>query len=659
MKRKHIAFIWPFIIASVLMLFSAYINASDTPINSRTATGAINDADSVATHDASENVGATRTVSELKEHILSGLVQDDALYYYPDNTEADQGVTAVGGNCTTIYDVMQEVGTSGTTVIVLRKGTLDGETNYALDTSIDLSTYPNIFFLVQNGARLTRVTGDETITFYSPENIIAYDKQIISTASMIAFNLGGRASVCWFGAVGDGSTDDAPAINRAFSVSSNGYMNIYAPGSTYLVSSTLTIDSNRLNFVGDGIDITIIQFAPVANDVCLHVGNGASIIGGGRIKDMSFYSADTTYTKTAIQLSDIQTYEISNIRIYGAEDAPTTNLWGGGDSIGLQTMGRDNHSLNNLEIQANIPIKISDNPNSTIDIDHYDFHNLYLIGDDTNPLITVDDGVNLTSVTFGGKQAWVLGAHGFYWNDTTSSQASIGLYFYNVRLENGQTGYNAFYLNHNYELQQVSFTNVMCGVDRKGIYARNVFNLNLINFYYRHSSAEALNVDSTVNGITMLNCFWQAGSSATMSGQTLVWGSPKYPFTAPLPANAQYDLTTNLLKDITFGRALSSEEIEIDANGTYTIGDDNVRGLLTIVSDDHDVALFMLRGSNAATTEVSDPETAYSNTQGTESSTNIFFAGTPGATGSGYKIENRTGATVKYKITCNGTYTSF
>lgn len=315
-----------------------FLFASDTPINSRTATGTINDIDSVPTHDASENSGATRSVSELKEHILSGMdvdtvtnadnvehaqtvtnatnvtqqvFGDDAAYYYPDNTEADQGVTAVGSG-DTIYDVMQEVGTSGTTVIVLRKGTLDGETNYALDTSIDLTTYPNIFFIIQNGARLTRVTGDETITIYNPERLIITNEQQITATGLLAFSQPGIVYAEWWGATGDGSTDDSTAIQNAINClgdSSGGVVQLlsktYVCGNLEMKSYVFLKGASPIGYYTHAAGVRgsyqTVLLANTAGDI---VGTPATTVNGIGVENIGFVGLGSGTATKGLYLDD-------------------------------------------------------------------------------------------------------------------------------------------------------------------------------------------------------------------------------------------------------------------------------------------------------------------------------------------------------------------
>lgn len=66
----------------------------------------------------------------------------------------------------------------------------------------------------------------------------------------------GPLNVKWFGAKGDGVTDDTDALNNATSVGGNKYV----PAGTYLTTTGVMLADNTTLF-GDGIDVTIIKIA--------------------------------------------------------------------------------------------------------------------------------------------------------------------------------------------------------------------------------------------------------------------------------------------------------------------------------------------------------------------------------------------------------------
>ena len=134
--------------------------------------------------------------------------------YYPDADQADQGV-ASGDTYKTVYDIITAVGTSKVVKIVFRHTGSGNTTSYAFDTSLALTSYPNIFFEFEPGAKVSRVTGNEYFTVYSPGNVLASKAQTINTDYTLQFAKGGTTYPEWYGAKGDGSTDDTYAIQCA------------------------------------------------------------------------------------------------------------------------------------------------------------------------------------------------------------------------------------------------------------------------------------------------------------------------------------------------------------------------------------------------------------------------------------------------------------
>jgi hypothetical protein len=179
-----------------------------------------------------------------KRWILVYSANDAYHKYFVDSTESDQGVTATGIGYT-VYDAITAASTTKYITIVLRHKNTDTTTNYTFDS---FETLPkNVSILIENGARLARTTGDEIVTIYSPENIIAGKAQQITAVDMIAFTKSGKAYPEWWGAVGDNSTDNTNALQYAFD--SAGIIHI--SGGTYL-SNALTVSENNRRIEGPG-----------------------------------------------------------------------------------------------------------------------------------------------------------------------------------------------------------------------------------------------------------------------------------------------------------------------------------------------------------------------------------------------------------------------
>jgi hypothetical protein len=178
----------------------------------------------------------------------------------------------------------------------------------------------------------------------------------------------------------------------------------------------------------------------------------------------------------------------------------------------------------------------------------------------------VATAVNLSNVTFDGYQSWTplatSNGYGFYWNDTTSNAVSQNLTIKNVRQEQtvDSTVY-IIYINHHTNLHGLFLENIYGGLNVKGYYFRKCFNVTIKDSQYFSTSLEALNVDSTVYNLTLINDFWQSGSTATLTGQ--YWG-----YCGPLPNTGIYTNTN----DVNGNLAAYSQNFYPIANNTYYLG---------------------------------------------------------------------------------------
>lgn len=460
-------------------------------------------------------------------------------------------------------------------------------------------------------------------------------------------------SVKDFGAVGDGTTDDTSAIQATITAASpNG--KVVFPAGIYKTTSQLLVSSDRVHLEGAGSYATKILFAPTANGTCLKLSAGAAIMSQGSVRGIAFFSDDSTYTKTAIEMIDVDLYNFEDITIAGSvAGAASSYYWSGASSIGLRIRGRDLTGIKGITIFADRPIVISQNPNvPTISIDHFHFSDCYF-GANGNPLIEVETGVNLTHVTFDGYQAWVVGTTGFKWIDTTSTIISAHLKFENVRAEQGTdaTAY-LFDIQHNTALQSPVFNNCYGGSDRRGLRLRKCENV-VVKQYFHAGTTEALNIDATVKRLELLECFWQATSTATVTGQRLLFGTPLNPNTAPLPGNAIYDESANAARTVTVDAAISGTVFTLANNATLALGA-NIGGTVSVVTSEGFGALFALHGSQAVVDLITQAGTVvdsyFSKTAATASKVNLYYSGGQ------YTIENKRGSSINVKITVLGSY---
>lgn len=325
---------------------------------------------------------------------------------------------------------------------------------------------------------------------------------------------GAPLNVLDFGADPTGATDSTAAIQAAVNAK-NGFSAIYLPAGTYKITSTITFSYDRYFVYGDGV-ATKINFVPTANDDCFLFDKGSTPSVQNVIRDLAFYSDDTTYDKRAITLVDISQCVLDNLQTIYPH-------WSGGSgySTFLKIMGRDTTSVRNLNVFADQPIDIFPIPAphvaSGIGIDHFHFQDCYLACMKANGyVVSIQSGVDLTHTTFDGYQAWIGGNYGLYWYDSATSGTSIGLTLKNIRWEqqDGTTGYFV-YIRHNYGLQQLTLENLYGAQATNGFYFDKVNKISMKEILYIGNQT-GLAASSTCNYITFDNVFFN-DPATTMS----------------------------------------------------------------------------------------------------------------------------------------------
>jgi hypothetical protein len=239
--------------------------------------------------------------------------------------------------------------------------------------------------------------------------------------------------------------------------------------------------------------------------------------------------------------------------------------------------------------------------------------------------------------------------------DTTTVGVSQTLSVLNVRTEQGtSSAAYSVYVSHNSSLQSLKIENCQFDLARNGIYLRKVERASIYNIIDAATAGThtILNADSTVKEIDIRNCYWNTGAIASLSGQNVVF-STQGPITAALPSTALYTSVTNPLTGTRAANA--GYEITLANGAVASLGPITAAGMLTVVDSEYLSAIFNLRGTNTAVSEVSDPIGVYSATSGTASSTNVYWS----AGNNRYEIQNLRGVDRRYKIVLNGTYESF
>ena len=437
-------------------------------------------------------------------------------------------------------------------------------------------------------------------------------------------------SVKDFGAVGDGVTDDTAAIQAAID-SQAGFLAVYFPAGTYKVTSQITINDDRVMLHGDGV-ATRILFNPTANAICFLFDKGSTRSVQNVIRDLAFYSTDTTYTKTAIKLVDVTQTIVENVQTISPH-------WFGNGSIFLHILGRDSTKVNKLNVFADKPILISQIPAphvpANIGIDHFHFSDLYLANTTSaNPLITIEDGVLVSNVTFDGYQAWVGGSYGLYWVDTTTSIVSEGVTINNVRWEQPSAlGGWAIYISKTgsaNNLQSLNIKNMYCAPQSNGVYMRRCDYFVLDNVIYP-GALTALDLDNTNTfgelNLVASNVLATITANATrLSGKYLSGGN----LTDLLPASTAgtgLRQIWNPSKTLGFSQ-LEPKTFDIPASSTVTFSDDSLKGLVFIYADNAGVSSVMaVNGTNNTTKLLVQSDAGQFGTSVSAANYNLYWDG--------------------------------
>lgn len=467
-------------------------------------------------------------------------------------------------------------------------------------------------------------------------------------------------SVKDFGAIGDGTADDTAAIQAAIDSFASGQGTISFPNGRYLITSTVTIDQDRINLIGEGVWVTEILFEPSADDICFFFGKGgegttnAGAISQCSLREMSFRSTNLTYKKTALELKDISLFQCDNVAIGGS------TRWLGNGSIGVRIRGREASSFSNMYVQTNRPFSFAQNTNfPTICLDHFNFHNMYTAcrGHLESPAVLgesnffFEPGVNFSNISFTGYQAWLRGRYGLYYDNSVTAAAgqSYNMNIQNVRWEGDfgfdDTGYG-FYFSHGATstVDNITIQNVRMGEIGNGYYFRKFVGVTLMNNVWSRTTGEVLNIDSTVGTefVQIINCFWQTGSTASIASVFAPISGVIAPTTGPVYKSVIYTASQSAYRrDLIAGVPINQGAIAVAAPDptVVTLPLDATATVICSFTDSR--GKFALIGFNesAKTTTLIYNDGTWSNTQGTAASLNVYWD----AGSSTWKLENKVG----------------
>lgn len=417
------------------------------------------------------------------------------------------------------------------------------------------------------------------------------------------------------------------------------------PAGTHLLTAGATFDGNQQNIEGDGRLVSIIDFRPTGTAAAITIDDSAYRCS---IKNLGFSSGGgNTQTKTAIKLVNTANVEVENITIIDGS-------WLG-DSIGVQTFGRQSLKLAYSEIMCARPVVFSVNATyPTLNTDFYVLDHLELNSKGaTRAVIEFEPEVMHTSTTIRDV-AMIGGLHGIYWAADTHSGASYQLKIENCRSETPLTtsgvGYDVYLDGGTAGLQTLTIDNMIFGIAREGLYLRNCKQVTLRNCQFPMGSGR-IAIDMTFvagSRLIMHNCFKQASSTVTLTNARCV----RRERVADLGFVEEwvYDAGTysgGIASDVYYG----GTPVSLAVDATTVLADDSFTGFVFVSSSEDISGLYVLRGGTHTVGEVSDTSAAFTPTQGTGSSMNIYWdAGT-----SRYLLENKRAGTITVSVFRIGT----
>lgn len=142
--------------------------------------------------------------------------------------------------CATTTGAIDQIGSTVTTLII----------SEAVTCTLN-KTVPSTLTFQFMGQGLITISSTKTLTVYSPEHIVAPTRsKIVAGGGLLAFTRGGTIHPGWWGAVFDGSTNDATAIQAAITAAPT-KSRIALPGIAAIGTAGLLV-SGKTDFVIDG-----------------------------------------------------------------------------------------------------------------------------------------------------------------------------------------------------------------------------------------------------------------------------------------------------------------------------------------------------------------------------------------------------------------------
>lgn len=363
------------------------------------------------------------------------------------------------------------------------------------------------------------------------------------------------------GAIEGGSNDCTSALQTI--INSEGHnVCITIPQGDWLFEGHPYFNYAGVYIRGAAARATRILFEPSQAGACFEWNKSQSLEQSpGGCFDMSFYSSDATYAKTAIKFTDGSNFNIRDVIIGGTHPTNAPYHWAdiSESSIGIDGFGREVTAINDIRIFADNPVVFGPNPNHTfLDVDQFHLSNTYLVAPigSANSLVTIRDDTEMYSFTIDGYNAWARGRCGLYLNSPTNSNNVVShtVKLSNIRCEQGDSASGetyCIYISHDIqEIQMLTLSNLYGDTGRKnGYYFKGVENVRMEDVACTSGYAvqgEPLHISNSASGscksISWKNCnFGHYGGSSTLPKDLMIVKGIDNPINnCELPLTADY-----------------------------------------------------------------------------------------------------------------------
>ncbi|MDD5705449.1 MAG: glycosyl hydrolase family 28-related protein [Kiritimatiellae bacterium] len=310
------------------------------------------------------------------------------------------------------------VGAAGKTLIV--SSTLAITNSLTIPETVAVSVQRDGSFALAAGTTLT-INGPFDAGFY---RVFSGSGTVVFKSVQVGSIPSAKRVPQWFGAKGDGVTDDTAAFTALMKASAS----IYIPNGIYVVRDSLP----KARYVlGEDQWQTVLSFQPAVDGEILFDCSPdelkTSLYWQATIKNLSIIGSGKV-NKTAMRLWHVRGGAIESVHVHFGPG------WGDNspDSVALNIMGCDESFIMNSTFRAGRCILAENQPASgRNNLDHITFMNMDLYGISTHPLVELQ--IPVSQVFFTGMQVWVGGSSGFYMDGVDFSNLTLE----NIRWEGG------------------------------------------------------------------------------------------------------------------------------------------------------------------------------------------------------------------------------